>query len=163
MRLFVGLPLGDSVKARLGSIQDRYLNLPRIRRESLDKLHMTLLYIGEVANFTPYAEAMKTVAFERFSITIDRVGVFNNCQTVYHAGIVPNETMFKLAQKILLAIQMVNPELKYRFLPHVTLARGHVQVPLEFIGPPVTEMVEKVILYESKEGRYIPRAEFPLI
>ncbi|MFA5235962.1 MAG: RNA 2',3'-cyclic phosphodiesterase [Bacilli bacterium] len=163
MRLFVGLPLDESLKDRLGSLQHRYLSIPGIRVEPSAKLHLTLLYIGEVNDEAPYIDALKTIKLPNFAVKVDRVGMFKNTQTVYYAGVADNEALASLAKAVSAAVRRVNPELKYRFVPHVTLARGKRQVPFTFDGPPVDSVLDKFILYESKEGQYIPKAEFPLI
>ncbi len=162
MRLFVGLPLGPSIKQSLGSIQTRYLAGSGLRIEPISKLHLTLLYIGEVASEVPYLEVLSKISFRKFPIKVDRVGTYDNAQTVYYAGIEHSAEASDLAQAILTAAQMVNPGLQYRFSPHITLARGKRGLPFGYEGPPVTETVETFILYESVRGSYLPKGIFPL-
>ncbi len=162
MRLFVGLPLGPSMRQSLGSIQTRYLEGSGLRIEPLPKLHLTLLYIGEVASEFPYLEALSKISFRQFPIKVDHVGTYDNAQTVYYAGIEANAEASDLAQAILTAVQTVNPGLKYRFSPHITLARGKRGVPFCYEGPPITDMMDTFILYESIHGNYLRKGIFPL-
>jgi len=154
MRLFVGIKLNDEAIVRLTGIQRRYLNQPSIRSERADKLHLTLLYIGETNQADTIKEALDNITFAPFSIDIDHVGTFTNSQTVYWVGIEPSERLDCLARNVQAAVKEVIPGLQYRYTPHVTIGRGKRNVPMTFAGPPVNVTVNRFILFESRNGEY---------
>jgi 2'-5' RNA ligase len=160
MRLFVGIPLEESVSLSLSDLQNQNFVGPGFRVEPSDKLHITLVFIGEVIDPKPYIEALKSIQIAPFDILIDGVGKFVNRQVVYFAKICDNERLSALADNVLSALQSIDGNLRYKFTPHITLARANKNVPFRFIGPSLSMTIDKFILYESNKGQYIPLCEY---
>lgn len=160
MRLFVGVPLDESISAALSEIQNQNFVGPGFRVEASEKLHITLVFIGEVVDPKPYIEAMKNIKMEPFEILIDGVGKFVNRQVVYFAKLRENERLNTLASDALSAIQSIDGGIRYNFTPHITLARANKNVPFRFIGPSLSMTIDKFILYESNKGQYIPLYDY---
>ena len=160
MRLFVGIPLDESISLALSEIQNHIFIGPGFRVEPSDKLHITLVYIGEVVDPKPYIDVLKSIRIEPFDVLIDGVGKFINRQVVYYAKISDNEQLNKLAEKVLFAIQSIDGNIRYKFTPHITLARANKNVPFRFIGKSMSMKIDKFILFESRQGQYIPLYEY---
>ena len=160
MRLFVAVKLPDDVLTRLQTIQRRYLSVPSIRIERSEKLHLTLLYIGETERKEEVISSMRGITFEPFEITLETVGMFRNSQYVYWAGVAPSSRLDELAADVLLHAKTAFPLLQYRFSPHITLARGKAKMPFSFDGVPISMKIDSFSLYESRDGNYIELAVF---
>jgi len=160
MRLFVGIPLDESVSSAVSEIQNQNFFGPGFRVEQSDKLHITLVFIGEVIDPKPYIEILKRIRIEPFDIFINGVGKFINRQVVYFAKICENERLTALADNALSAIQSIDGNIRYKFTPHITLARANKNVPFRFVGPSLSMTIDKFILFESNKGQYIPLYEY---
>jgi len=160
MRLFVAVKLPDDVLKRLITIQQRYLTALSVRIERSEKLHLTLLYIGETERKDEILSALNEIEIKPFDIVVETVGTFRNSQYIYWAGISPATELDGLAADVLSCVKAVLPSLQYRFSPHITLARGKAKVPFSFDGDPISMKVDSFSLYESRDGNYIELAAF---
>jgi len=156
MKLFVAVKLSEAALDRLVEIQKRYLNHPGIKTEPRDKMHLTLLYIGETEQYQKIANVLNDITFASFEIGIDSVGMFENRNTIYWVGIQNSPDLYELSKAVSDSIKPVIPNLNYRFYPHITIARGKRKVATEFIGHPVAVNIKEFVLFESREGAYIP-------
>jgi 2'-5' RNA ligase len=125
MRLFVALELPWPLRDRLVGLAT---GIHGARWVGLENLHLTLRFIGEVANWR--AEeidlALQTIKSRSFPLVISGVGLFEKAGRVTSlwAGIERCPQLDHLQTKVETAMQRagLEPE-RRRFTPHVTLAR----------------------------------------
>lgn len=132
-RLFVALSLPDDVAQSLTRLQT---GVPGARWQTLEQLHLTLRFIGEIDGRQASAvhDALAAIDAPAFSLALHGVGEFGGKRpAALWAGVRPNEPLMHLQRKIETALQRIGlPADRPRYLPHVTLARlrgtqqGHV-------------------------------------
>ena len=124
-RLFVAVELPEAVRHLLTKQQK---NLPDVRWTPPDNLHLTVRFIGEVAQ--AQAETIKTslksVHLQGFSLQLNGLGFFNKGpQAVVWAGILPSPGLTVLKQQVDAALARHADIMADagRFSPHITLGR----------------------------------------
>jgi 2'-5' RNA ligase len=184
MRLFVALevpePVRREVARRVAGLRDR---LPRARWVDLEKIHLTLLFLGETpADKVPALSAKLREAFAKhppMAVRLSGGGTFPPKRPARVAWIgleAPEELAAVQADAVAAAVEAVGFEPEERpFRPHVTLARCDPNWPRDAIekftaafpgeiGPPFT--VDRGVLMESKlspkGARYSVVEGFPL-
>jgi 2'-5' RNA ligase len=105
-------------------------------------------------------QQLSLVRFPQFEIIIKGVNKFKNRQVIYCLNADDSDELNKLARDILHKGQNIFPELKYRFSPHITIARSKRDVPFDFIGEQIKMQVRQFTLFESKGGVYYPLSEY---
>lgn len=169
MKLFVALDVTPEFRAALEQMQaelrKRYPHEHKEARPVLQgDLHLTLRYIGHVANTTPVVERLKAVRFNSFRLCTESIGTFSSePYPVAWAGVggeIP--ALNTLKQKIDQALAGLHcAESAYGFVPHITLA--YLKRPLECIQditvPHVEMLVQQVSLYEIKPKKSEPLFE----
>lgn len=154
MRLFVGIPLDSETVIRLRTLQTKYLSWPGVHLERSNKLHLTLLYIGEVINEKPYIKVIKNISFKPFKMTLTGLAKFIKRQVVYFAMVNQNDELTDLANNILAQVLGVNPNINYRFTPHITLARSNKEYFYPIDSFNINSDIDRVNIYESINGQY---------
>ncbi len=174
-RLFVAIRPPPEV---LDLLLDTMEGTPGLRWQSVEQLHLTLRFVGEVGR--PLAEDIATalcaIAFEPFELRISGAGLFDHRNGgALWAGVEPKAPVAALAAKVERACVVAGLEPERRaFHPHVTLARwGREAGPsLEAFlarhaalrSDPFT--VDRFTLFESHVGRhgssYETIASYPL-
>ena len=162
-RLFVALDLPESIAVRVERLCS---GLPHARWVTLEQLHLTLCFIGEVegATFYDIREELSDVILEPFSMRLDGLGFFppRGKPKVLWVGVEKNEQLHLLHQKIYTCLTRSGVQLeKRKFAPHITLARlkntpvSKVARYLEEFGLFCTEpfIVDNFRLYSSVLGR----------
>ena len=125
IRLFVAVPLPAVLRQSLVAIST---GVPGARWTQPDNLHLTLRFIGEVAepDFHDIAEVLSFVDGRPFQVRVRGVGQFGDRKRarVLWAGVEPNDELQRLRTRIdnLLGRVGIEPEGR-KFTPHVTLAR----------------------------------------
>ena len=177
-RLFVAIDLPQSVGWRLGQL---VAEPPRgVRPVRPDQLHLTLHFLGDVAEATreTLAESLAHVAREPFTITIRGTGVFpsRGRPTVLWAGMADSAPLADLHAAVGAAIESSGLAIEGRpYVPHVTLARLTPAVPrawtLRFLADTAVVRIEDVpvttfTLYHSRRldgaTEHVAEATFPL-
>ena len=125
MRLFVGIPLPEDVRARLGELKGGLLGARWVEPENL---HLSLRFIGEVpgGDEADIDEALATIEAPGFPLALSELGFFDRRRRVHAvwAGIGMSEPMVRLRAKVEQALVRLGHEPEHRkFKPHVTLAR----------------------------------------
>jgi len=125
IRLFVAIPLPESLRQRLGLLAAGVPGAKWVRPENL---HLTLRFIGDVDGrlYGDIVDSLGHVSVPRFEVQVQGVGQFGEGRRVdvLWAGIKANENLMRLQAKIETALQRLGLEPERRkFHPHVTLAR----------------------------------------
>ena len=122
MRLFIAVNLTASVKDALINAQsDMYEQGVRGNFTKEENLHLTLAFIGEFNDPDAVLDALKTVEFRPFEITLDALGSFGD---LWWAGLKGSKALEAVASRVrrLLAENGI-PFDRKRFSPHITLLR----------------------------------------
>lgn len=125
MRLFVALDLPWPLRTRLAQLAT---GIQGCRWLSVDNLHLTLRFIGEVPHWRAEEidHALRAIKGRSFPLTVAGVGLFEKGGRVTSlwAGIERSPQLDHLQSKVETALQRagLEPE-RRRFTPHVTLAR----------------------------------------
>lgn len=177
-RVFLAIDLPDSIRAAL-TVQQFLLPLPlRVEPETL---HLTLVFLGEIAMpvLAGVHEAWEILRWPALTVQIQGFGLFGGTRPrLCYAGLAPNPALMALQAKVETAARRAGaaPESR-RFVPHVTLGRFPPPPPealfrLEcavvagagFVLPSFE--VRELVLYESHLGgrsaRYDVLARYPL-
>ncbi len=125
MRLFVGIPLPEDVRARLGELKGGLQGARWVRPENM---HLSLRFIGEVpgGDEADIDEALATIEAPAFDLTLKGLGCFDRRRRVHAiwAGVERPEPLIRLQGKVAAALMRLGHEPEHRkFKPHVTLAR----------------------------------------
>jgi 2'-5' RNA ligase len=124
IRLFVALQLPSALKQRLVIMGG---GVPGARWQTEDQYHLTLRFIGDVAESTArdVDDALAAIRAPAFDLELAGVGEFGGKITrVLWAGVRPNEGLNHLQKKIETALQRLGlPAEERKYTPHVTMAR----------------------------------------
>lgn len=176
IRAFLGLDLPDDIRSAL-SVQQFLLPLPRRVEPAL--MHLTLVFLGEIAEPALEAahEAFAALKTAPFPLTLQGLGLFGGARPkVAWAGVAPSDPLVRLQARAEHAARAAGlaPEHR-RFTPHVTLGRFPPPAFAEAaaLERAVAEMpftagpwlVEEMVLWQShlspKGPRYDPLARYP--
>ncbi len=125
IRLFVGVELPEDVRERLVSL---CAGVPGARWVPPENMHLTLRFIGEVANgeADDIYHALSAVRPRSFNLALSGVGHFETAGEVraLWVGVERNAELVALRNSIESALVRIGvPPDGRRFTPHVTLAR----------------------------------------
>lgn len=178
IRAFLGVEMPEAVRASL-AVQQFLLPLPR--REPVENLHLTLVFLGEIPELTLVAahEGFAAIRMQAFDLTLSGLGLFGGDRPrAAWAGVAPSEPLVRLQAKAVRAADRAGCATDHRrFVPHVTLGR--------FRPPPAPEAmsleraiaegagfragpfrVAETVLFRSHSGAkghwYEPLARYPL-
>lgn len=152
MRLFIAVNLSDVVRDSLIEMQNAlYDRGVRGNYTSEENLHLTLAFIGEYPDFEPVLDALSSVAFRPFELSLEGMGCFDD---LWWAGIRDSAPLTAVARRIRRALAESNiPFDKKRFSPHITLIRKS-SGDLPGIAPEPASMTVNIIsLMRSDRGR----------
>lgn len=141
MRLFVALPLPETVRRQLGLI---CAGLPGARWVRPENLHITLRFLGELSGgaMEDVDAALAGISAPRFDLNLAGVGHFGSggrLRAVW-AGVAREPALLHLRDKIESAVVRagVEPD-RQKYLPHVTLTRPK--------GTPVPKLQEFLAIH----------------
>lgn len=176
IRLFVALGLPETLCYRLAGLQQP---LPRSRWVAPEAMHVTLRFVGEVAegDASDIDGMLARVSVPPFDLKIGGVGHFGSKGRVraLWAGVEKSLELVRLQGKIETACQRAGqPPEGRKFHPHVTLARCR-DIREALVWPFLaacdgfhgdTVRVNEFVLYSSRLGHdgpvYTPEARYPL-
>ena len=124
-RLFIAVDIPETIKKNLESM---FFGIPGARWVSLDQLHLTVRFIGDVDGvmFLDIKDRLAEINISPFDIKMKGLGHFppRGAPRIIWAGLEKSETLMFLRKKIDTALLQigVTPE-KRKFSPHITLAR----------------------------------------
>ena len=152
MRLFVAIRLSEELKTALRRAQ-REMEERGIRGAyaPAENLHLTLAFIGDYPEAEPVLDALSTVSFRPFALSLDGIGCFGD---LWWAGIRDSVPLTAVARRVRRALtESEIPFDRKRFSPHITLIR---KASKEAAGIPITpaEMtVSTLSLMRSDRGK----------
>ena len=128
VRLFIALDISDEVKERIRGVGE-VLRSSRARISLVDPgiVHLTLKFLGEVeeGRIGKISDAIRTIRFESYEITVGRVSANNPRRPrVVWCRVMDRGESAALQQRIEEALEPLGfPREKRPFTPHITLAR----------------------------------------
>jgi 2'-5' RNA ligase len=158
MRLFIAVQLSDEMKNAVISAQNT-LRKNKVSGHFTDvqKLHLTLAFIGEYGNTDNVLEAMEQVHFKSFPLKLGgNIGSFGN---LLWAGTEQNNNLEKLVRQLRHSLAEYHvPFDKKKFNPHITVLRNAVipaHADISSINIDKAEMtVSEVSLMRSEHGKH---------
>lgn len=176
MRLFVAIPLPETLRQRLAAI---CAGVPGARWSQPENMHVTLRFIGEVAgpDMPALMGGLSRVRADPFALAVRGVGQFGDRRRarLLWAGIEGGEALALLQRRVEQAVMRCGFEREARkFHPHVTLARLQ-EAPLARVRDFLVDnarfdggvvLVEEFVLFSShlgsRQASYREEAAFPL-
>lgn len=153
MRLFIAVNLTQEIKEELIDLQnDWYDEGVRGNYSPEENLHLTLAFIGEYPDPKRVADALKSVTFAPFPITIEGVGAFDD---LWWAGLEHSPALGAVAKQIRRALGYAGiPFDKKKFSPHITLLRRASAPAIPPSALKRTSMtVDTISLMRSERGK----------
>ncbi len=148
MRLFVAIELSEEMKK--ASVQMMHaLKQSGVKGNytPIQNLHVTLCFIGEVADSKPVKEALSTVKFKPFKLSFTELGNFGD---LIHIGIRGGQGINNLVSDIRKAFDEAGIEYdRKKFVPHMTLVRKANGRPSKITVPNTEMMVKHFSLMKS--------------
>ncbi|MFA5406089.1 MAG: RNA 2',3'-cyclic phosphodiesterase [Candidatus Nanoarchaeia archaeon] len=124
MRCFIGIPLPEDVRRELVKAQACFNKVDaRMSIVSLDNLHITLEFLGNVDDVNKIAESLVNVKFKPFKASLKNLSFFpkQDYIKVVHSPVVKGKSeLISLYELIISSLSLERDE---RFSPHATLAR----------------------------------------
>ncbi len=152
MRLFIAVNLSDEMKDSLIRMQNAlYDRGARGNYTSEENLHLTLAFIGEYPDAQSVLDALSTVAFRPFELSLEGMGRFGD---LWWAGMRDSVPLTAVVRRLRRALAENGiPFDKKRFSPHITLIRK-ASGALPGIAPePASMTVTALSLMRSDRGR----------
>ena len=152
MRLFIAINLSDAMKDALTDVQDKmYDQGVRGNFTLRENMHLTLAFIGEYPDKEQVTDALSSVTFSSFTISLSGMGCFRN---LWWAGMDESAPLAAVVRRIRRALAENGiPFDRKRFSPHITLIRkatGTVPgIQIDKISMPV----ERISLMRSDRGK----------
>ncbi len=168
MRLFIAFDVSKEVEEHLADVQKK-LDANYAKLAFTNYFHLTLKFLGDVPEdkIPKITETLETVKAEKFSLTLDSLGFFNdeNYITVVWVGIKKNEIVNTFQEEVESALLHYFP--RGKFHPHITLARvKYVLEKEKFVSlvksvnvNQINFLVDKFVLYKSTLTRDGPAYE----
>lgn len=176
MRLFIAIELPDNLKTALGRLR---VDIPAARWVPTEQLHLTLAFLGEVAEKTAgnLSERLALIQISQFSLSFSGHGCFPNRHRprVLWAGVDPQPSLLQLAARVHEVVQECGIHQEDRpFSPHITLARlkfpavrevdAFLTMPQKqkLLPFPVSEFTLFQSMLTQKGASHVPIRTFPL-
>lgn len=166
-RLFLGLMLPTAQADEASQVLDQSRVTEGLGGRPIrpDRLHITLIHIGDYANVLPgsVVEAVRSaaaaVAAPAFELTLDRASSFSGAPGRYPHVLLGDtgvEALKVFRAELLKSVirHGVKPLSRQEFNPHVTLAYGDRRLPERPIRP-ISWRPEEFVLIHSEVGRSI--------
>ncbi len=125
MRVFIAVDLPKEVKDELYGIQKLiFPSLAKIKWVPKKNLHLTLKFLGEVADVDEIDKKLSEINFKPFEASLGKFGIFKNKKEirVLWVDLEPHKNIIDLQQEI--DSELLSLFGKYqKFSPHLTLGR----------------------------------------
>ena len=152
MRLFIAIKLSDAMKDSLIRLENTlYDRGVRGNYTSEENLHLTLAFIGEYPDFEPVLDALSSVSFRPFELSLEGMGRFGD---LWWAGMRDSAPLTAIVRRIRRALAENDiPFDRKRFSPHITLIRKAAGEMPGTSPEPVSMQVDTISLMRSERGR----------
>lgn len=152
MRLFIAIQLSDAMKDALTAAQDEmYAQGVRGNFTTRENMHLTLAFIGEYPDKEQVMDALASVSFSSFYITLKGMGCFRD---LWWAGMEESAPLTAVVRRIRRALAENDiPFDKKRFSPHITLIRKATGKMPGIQIDTVSMPVESISLMRSDRGK----------
>ena len=156
MRLFIAIRLsGDLKKEITGTMHELKKLGVKGSYVPTDNLHLTLAFIGETSESEKVKNALSTVEWKSFRLSLSEIGNFGDILWIGAKG---NQGLSGAARNVREALDHAGIEYdRKKFLPHITLIRK-VSGSWQHVKAPKKEMMVKSISLmksEVKDGKRI--------
>jgi RNA 2',3'-cyclic 3'-phosphodiesterase len=132
IRAFLGIELPQTVR---GALQVQQFLLPLPRKVEAEKLHMTLVFLGDCPELALDAahESFEALRETGFVLTLQGLGLFGKDKPhCAWAGVAPSPDLMRLQTKVeTIARRAGCPIDTRKFVPHVSLGRFPTPPPVE--------------------------------
>ena len=154
MRLFVAINLSPGMREALTGLQEAMRASGVTGNFSPEEnLHLTLAFLGERPEAESALEALETVRFTPFPLTLSGIGSFGD---LWWVGVDGSQALEAVARRVRRALAGRSiPFDKKKFLPHITLVRkAGMPRPAGWTVPPVTMTADAISLMRSDRGKH---------
>jgi 2'-5' RNA ligase len=168
-RLFLALWPEDAVRRRLRDLLEKGLSIRSGRPEPVANLHITLVFIGDVAadRVDAIEQAIAGVSAAAFELLLERVGYWERPRILWLGPREVPPALYALVKDLRTVLETcgVQPETR-PYLPHMTLARKVHRPPPPATLEPIRWPVSGFSLMESvpveRRSSYRELATWPL-
>ena len=152
MRLFIAIRLSDAIRDSLIQMQNAlYDRGVRGNYTPEENLHLTLAFIGEYPDAQPVLDALSSVSFRPFELSLEGMGRFGD---LWWAGMRESAPLQAAVRRIRRALAESGiPFDKKRFRAHITLIRKASGVLPGLFPSPASMTVDTISLMRSDRGR----------
>ena len=152
MRLFIAILLSQKMKTALieaqNAMYDRGL---RGNFSPEENLHLTLAFLGEYPEPEAVLDALDSVSFRPFPISLEGIGCFGD---IWWAGLRESAALNAVARRVRRALAEKNIAFdRKRFSPHITLVRKASREAAGIGIAPASMTVEAISLMRSDRGK----------
>ena len=162
MRLFVAIQLSDELKKTItGTLHDLKKKGVKGNYTPAQNLHLTLAFVGETDDPGAVREALQSVSFKPFKLSLSDMGNFGDLLWV---GMKGNQGLSAAAKSVRDALDAAGIEYdRKKFKPHITIIRKASGNWKQIPAPKGEMMVKKISLMKTtfKDGKPI-YSELPL-
>ena len=153
MRLFIAIQLSDAMKDALTAVQEEmYDHGVRGNFTTRENMHLTLAFIGEYPDKDQVLDALSSVSFSAFSISLKGLGCFRD---LWWAGMEESAPLTAVVRRIRRALAGHDiPFDRKRFSPHITLIRRAAGAMPGIQVSAITMPVERISLMRSDCGKH---------
>ena len=152
MRLFIAVRLSDAMKDSLIQTQNAlYDRGVRGNYTPEENLHLTLAFIGEYPDVQPVLDALSSVSFRPFELSLEGMGRFDD---LWWAGMRESAPLDAVVRRIRRALAESGiPFDKKRFRAHITLIRKACGEMPGLQMKEASMTVDRISLMRSDRGR----------
>ena len=150
MRLFVAVQLSEEMKASVTAYMHE-LKKAGVKGSYVParNLHLTLAFIGETKDAAAVKEALSSINYKSFRLTMAEAGSFGD---ILWVGLKGNQGLSQLAKSVRDALDAAGIGYdRKKFTPHITVVRKAVGKWQQTPAPKGEMMVKKVSLMKSEE------------
>ncbi|MDX1556670.1 MAG: RNA 2',3'-cyclic phosphodiesterase [Xanthomonadales bacterium] len=171
-RLFFALQPDRETARLIGSVQDQLvavLNAGKVRRVPPERLHVTLLFLGnqgeeQLGHLVTIASQLE---FAPCRLVLDHVGYFLGAGVAWLGGHETPPQLLEFQERLTMNVAEAGIEFDGRpWKPHITLYRNLRTRPETIDFKPMNWHIQDFILMESVQGRaglrYVARGRWPL-
>ena len=157
MRLFIAIQLNDEARESVRETQAAFRRQGvRGNYTAAENLHLTLAFIGEYGDPDSVLDAMETVRFSPFSLTMEKTGCFGD---LWWTGFADSKPLDDLVRNLRHALADAGiPYDKKKFKAHCTILRRAAYAKSGNLpridAAPVSMRAERISLMLSTRGRY---------